>query len=100
MLTIRTALVAVFLCLSSPVAAQSACGPYLSVQTYLKDKYGEEAIGFGLSKSKLTLLIFANRKTGSWTVLTVSREGLACARDSGTGWSCIEPIEAPEGEDS
>ena len=83
------------LCLmASPIHAQATqCAERAGVVEALKIKYGEVQIMLGRQGPDSVLEVFANRKTGSWTVLTTNMAGLSCLRSAGTDLVVAKPGE-------
>ena len=61
------------------------CGDAIQAVAFLKEKYNEEPI-LRLIKNdgNAIILVFANQKTGTSTILEVNRDGMACEISSGT----------------
>lgn len=84
------ALVAAF---SLPVAAAPLCGDHDWLANLLKEKYGEQPVGRGLSHKDVMLEVYASPGGATWT-LVVTRPGLmSCAADAGENWRTLEPEE-------
>ena len=62
--------------------AQQACAPLDAVVDRLAGQFSESvrAEGFG---NGVILQMWANTETGTWTVITIHPEGVACVRASG-----------------
>ncbi len=88
-------LLAIYLLVSSvhlPVAASAAqvaevplCGPYPSQVRLLRERRGEAPVFRGRSGSGVTVRLFTNPRTGTWTILRVLENSLACIEDNGSG---------------
>jgi hypothetical protein len=86
------------LCLAMPGAAdaqQRACGPAAEMIAGLTGpKYAEvqQTLGFvGTPPTGNVLATFANEETGTWTVMEVSPQGVACIVSAGNGWMAAAP---------
>ncbi len=89
---IAAAVVVIVTAIASPAGAQELtdCGLYQNVVMHLDLKYQEKVIGRGLVNGKV-LEVLAS-ESGSWTVLVVHSNGLACHWASGTDWEIISSI--------
>lgn len=67
-------------------AQQQQCAPYESVVTQLADGYQEQLRTLGLAANGAVVVQFANEETGTWTILVVSPQGIACLIASGENW--------------
>ena len=62
----------------SPAAAQSPqCGPKMAVARQLALQYGEVPIVSGVSLNN-AMKFFGNPRTGSWSMIVVRPDGVAC----------------------
>ena len=66
--------------------AQMACGTRDSVVAKLGDKYGEVRRGGGLAGPTAIFEIWASEATGTWTILKISPDGMACIMAAGDVW--------------
>ena len=89
------ALMAVFFV--SPAFGQS-CGNFQAAHNNLAEKYGEAPVGEGLTHDGAALRVYANPETGTWTVLTIHPNGVACVRASGEDWQARDYVEPIKGE--
>lgn len=80
---------------TSAATAQTLCDQHDTLVTALADKYGEQKQSAGLTNNQV-MEIYANNETGTWTVLMVNANGLACLVAAGTIWLTFE--QEPEGE--
>ena len=69
-----------------PSAAQGICGDRAAMVERLKRIYGESRQGAGLSGGTALFEIWANCRTGTWTILKTLPKGTACLKGSGGGW--------------
>lgn len=75
----------------------TVCAQHGTMVESLADKYGEQKQSAGLTNNQV-MEVYANNETGTWTVLMVNANGLACMVAAGTIWLTFDPIEEPEGE--
>jgi len=59
------------------------CASYEAHARYLATRYGESPLFSGLAGDGITLQVFVNRATGSWTALLVRADGLSCVTSMG-----------------
>ena len=81
--------------LASPAAAQQSCAPYDSIHTHLSQKYGESIQVMGAINGGVTMFVYANTDNGSWTIVIVQPNGLACVRAVGEDYT---HLAMPSGE--
>jgi len=76
-----------------PVHAQIVCDTHETIDSGLRDNYGETVPTRALSGSGLLFFTYANRETGSWTLVRVKPDGPACIMAAGVGfWLMDEPM--------
>ena len=63
-----------------------ACGARDSVVAALGEKYGEIRRGGGLAGPTAIFEIWASEATGTWTILKISPDGMACIMAAGDVW--------------
>jgi hypothetical protein len=62
----------------SPAAAQAPqCGPKMAVANQLAQQFGEVPIVSGVSLNN-AMKFFGNPRTGSWSMIVVRPDGIAC----------------------
>jgi hypothetical protein len=62
----------------SPAAAESPqCGPKMAVANQLAQQFGEVPIVSGISLNN-SMKFFGNPRTGSWSMIFVRPDGIAC----------------------
>jgi hypothetical protein len=81
----RKLLVIALLLLSPAALAQPMCGPLDEVQRALLSEFGERPVSIG-EATELAIVTFANAGTGSFTIVAVRPDGLACHLASGQRW--------------
>lgn len=74
--------------------AQTVCGPHELMTSQLREIYGEQRKGYGLSNPSALYELWTNDATGSWTILRVHPNGIACAMVDGQYWTETGPAEA------
>lgn len=62
--------------------ARQNCAPRDRVIAFLAERYGEGLQAMGLSGSAV-MELYANRATGTWTLVATGPEGIACLVASG-----------------
>lgn len=72
--------------------AQMACGDHATVTGSLEQQYQEMKMGRGLTSSGHLIEVFAG-EAGTWTILLVTPEGVACNLTAGKDWEWTD--EAP-----
>ncbi len=70
---------------SAQVAEVPLCGRYDQQARLLRERRGEYPVFWGRSGPGVTVRLFANPKTGTWTILRVLGNSLACIEDNGSG---------------
>lgn len=73
-------------CLLAPPALAQTCAPYDGVSAALGSAYGETLQSRALSRAGYMLEVWANVETGTWTVLAVNADMIACSLDDGEGF--------------
>lgn len=70
---------------SAQVAEVPLCGPYTTQARLLRERRGEAPVFRGEAGAGVTVRLFTNPKTGTWTILRVLENSLACIEDNGNG---------------
>ena len=84
-------------CLSPAIAQPANCAPRPMVDARLFEVYGETARFYGIDTDGQTLTVFyASGEGGSWTVVIVQPNGIACLVASGGSWSGPLPEVVPD----
>ena len=78
--------------MASAAPAQSVCGPIDKLAGSLSSKYGELPGPLGIVQSML-MRVYVNKTTGTFTILIVRPDGMACVSIAGEGW---QPGDAPD----
>lgn len=71
------------------VAQTSNCAPFEIVNERLVSKYSEEQRTIGLTSQGAVITQYANDETGTWTIIAVNPNGIACVLAAGDGWEAI-----------
>lgn len=71
---------------ASPAVAQQTCFGYADILANLAERHGEELASSGTTPDGLLVQTFGNQETGSWTILVVRPDGLACVFAIGGGF--------------
>jgi hypothetical protein len=66
-------------------AGPALCASYETHAAFLAGRYGEFPIFTGKMDEGLVFRIFANGRSGSWTMLVIRADGLACVQAAGEG---------------
>jgi hypothetical protein len=66
-----------------PALAQGNCTTRTALTVALATSYSEAPVIMGITSTGAVLELWANAETGSWTVLTVTPDGVACIRATG-----------------
>ncbi len=75
----------------APVVAQGQCGTHAGMMAQLDREYSEGRIGLGLSGPMSAFEIWVSAETGTWTILQIYPNGMACVRASGERWQSDVP---------
>ncbi len=84
--------------IAPPALAQNVipCGLHDLIAAQLITEYNETRIGAGLQNPQTLMEIWTSAETGSWTVLIIRPNGVACVVASGGNWHTA-PIEVKKG---
>ena len=67
----------------TPAVAESVqCGPKLAIAKQLSERFGEVPIVSGISMSS-SMKFFGNPRTGSWSLILIKPNGVACVVATG-----------------
>jgi len=93
--------VAMFMALAfgSPVMAQTKCGDKETMERRLSEKFGESRRGIGFDGIYLVAL-WASSESGSWTILLIRPNGIACIGASGMNWKDDDWESVIRGDDA
>ena len=82
------------LLIASPAVAQQ-CGPSTVVKERLQTRFGEQSVGRGLRNAQAIFEVWANRESGTWTIILTMPNGTSCVMAAGTDWQ--DSISEPQG---
>lgn len=85
----KLAATALAVCLAVPAFAQERCAPKFDMRKALSEKHGEIPISAGVTNGNL-FEVWANPKTGSWTILRTIPAGLSCIMAAGGNFETTE----------
>jgi hypothetical protein len=93
---------AVYICASSPGAAQTTrqCAPRAAVVERLAESYGETRQSVGIASNNAMIEVFASADTGSWTILVTVPTGISCLLASGMSFEAVEDVLPAKGSDA
>lgn len=72
--------------LAWPALAQQNCAPLDQVEAHLAAEYQETRVGQGITASGRAMLMLYASPQGTWTVLMVNPEKIACPAAEGRDW--------------
>lgn len=71
---------------SSPSSAQMVCQDRKSVETTLKNNFGEKRTAFGITNNGSLLVLYVSKDGKTWTIVRILPGGVACLMGAGTDW--------------
>ncbi|MDO9525057.1 MAG: hypothetical protein Q7J57_05880 [Gemmobacter sp.] len=86
---------ALVLLAAAPPAFAAACAPAEQVGAVLRDQFAEAPVGAG-AIGDMVIVVLAGPE-GSWTILGVRPDGIACALMVGAGWTAATLAPARPG---
>ena len=89
MKTISCAMMLVAALLLSTSANAGQCGPKQIVAEQLSDRYGEINFASGIAVDS-SVKFFGNPKTGTWSIVVIKPDGLACVTANGEGFEVMK----------
>mgnify|MGYP000275841629 CR=1 FL=1 len=78
--------VLVLLGLAHTALAAGNCGDSKAMEADLASKYGESPQSTGTMQNGMSMTIWANTATGTWTAVVTTPSGLACIPAAGLGY--------------
>lgn len=85
-------ILAALIALASPACAEGIpCQPAPDLIQLLADRWGEGVLATGTGGNEQRVIVTINPDTGTWTIVAVRPDGLACAVGSGTEWRMLRP---------
>jgi hypothetical protein len=88
---------ALLLALAAPALARPFCAPQEYLAAQMQERYGETLAHSGLTDGGNIVEIWASRETGTWTVLLIAADGMACVVQTGKHWQ-DRWQDVPEGD--
>lgn len=82
------------LLVAGPALAQMACGEHTNVTGTLHQDYRETKKAIGLTEGGHLVEVFAG-ESGTWTILLVTPEGVACSLTAGKNWEWVAEPPRP-----
>lgn len=73
------------------VDAPPPCAERRAIERQLAAGYGEAPVSAGVRSDGSLLQVFASSESGSWTLVSVAPDGLACVLAVGRGWESATP---------
>lgn len=81
---------------SAAAAQQPNCKPRAEMLADLKQRYGEDIIGGGISDRGLLMILLRSPLGETWSVVAMRTDGQACIVDGGTDWTdYVPPAQVP-----
>lgn len=78
---------------ASEVFAQQGCRPLMQVASVLLSQYNETPESMGLTDDgQFMFQMWRNSESGSWTMIRIDGNAVACVVASGSDWQLIGPI--------
>jgi ABC-type transporter MlaC component len=89
-----TIFIFVILSMTNPVESQSSqnCDQRGNLVSKLESQFSETQKIVALTGVNIVLEFFGNEETGTWTVLMVNEEGIACISAAGNYWEEVLPV--------
>lgn len=98
---LATLLLAAWCILAGPAFGQDRlCGARESIVAQLEARHGESRVNIGLQGNSAVVEVFANRETGSWTILLTTPTGDSCLLAAGEAFQEFPAAAAAEGDPS
>jgi len=82
-------IVGIVLLTATPVVAQQNCGDASAIHSRLMEQYHEAPRTMGMANGS-AIVQYANEETGTWTILVLNPNGIACLVASGDSWQSME----------
>lgn len=86
--------------MATATTSYGQCAPHLPVAQGLAERYQEGVVARGLQNDGMMVELYLNADSGTFSVILVSPEGLACLVSSGEAMSLIDGALAPSGDES
>lgn len=62
------------------------CGEYGQLRSFLNDQFGEKPASAGLADDGTIMQVFASLSAGTWTMVSIGTDGVACVLATGQAW--------------
>lgn len=62
------------------------CGTYDELRGFLRERFDERPTSVGLADDGTVMQVFASEDAGTWTMVSVDRQGHACVLATGQAW--------------
>jgi hypothetical protein len=72
------------------------CGPHAELAVALERRYDEKPQFVGLTGQGHLIEVFASVRSGSWTIMLTSPQGVSCLIADGESWQPAKPQVAGE----
>lgn len=90
------AILAAYITVQTP--PQGECRPFAALLPVLRKQYKEAPFLRGITEKGSMVMLTLNPATGTWTILEITPDMIACIRASG---NAMEPVPfVPDGKDS
>ena len=73
-------------------SARIPCHDYKEIVRQLDDRYHEAPISIGMQSNGNVLQVYATADKESWTILSISPQGLGCILAAGKRWEELEAV--------
>ncbi|MCB5176050.1 hypothetical protein [Microvirga lenta] len=77
---------------SSPVSAQTSCGPRDQLVKVLSEQYKESPVSIGLAQPGRVVEVFAS-SSGTWSMVMTMPNGTACMIAAGENWEMLSRVK-------
>ena len=67
------------------------CYSHTEVARQLQGSYAEAPVSLGVQSNDNLLQVFASATTGSWTIVSITPDGVACVLAVGNNWESMAP---------
>lgn len=74
---------------SPPHAALTTCGERKEVASYLRQTFDEVPVSYGLQRDGRMVQIFASERSGTWTIVATTPDGVSCIMAAGEAWQIL-----------
>jgi hypothetical protein len=74
---------------AQPMAAPVPCADRAAIAHQLDAGYAEAPVSLGVQSNGHLLEVFSSPRTGTWSIVSTSPEGVACVVAAGEGWQSL-----------